>query len=243
MAALAAAIERYVNSASAQWTEKDRKFLEELNMHMIVIKHVAEALEHENKHSKVEELEKSLLELIALENEVKHHRAALHSLPQHYKFEEKETNFAEMLQQGARQSAAQAPSIPEEHELYKSFKSDIWNVHHAGEPMPGQEEDDMVMTTSGLVLNVSCPISGKQVTDLVDPVRSTECRHIYDRASIIDFIRKRRGKKCPIAACPKAIVEEMLEAGRALKLELEQMKRRAGHSQGPNVECTDLDDD
>lgn len=49
---------------------------------------------------------------------------------------------------------------------------DLQNVHHRGQPMPGEEQDDVIMTsTQGNLLNVACPLSGKPVTELSAPVR------------------------------------------------------------------------
>lgn len=48
----------------------------------------------------------------------------------------------------------------------------LQNVHHAGQPMPGEEQEEIVMTsTQSNLLNVTCPLSGKPVTELADPVR------------------------------------------------------------------------
>ena len=48
----------------------------------------------------------------------------------------------------------------------------LQNVHHSGQPMPGEEQEDIVMTGTQCILrNVNCPLSGKPVTELADPVR------------------------------------------------------------------------
>ena len=48
----------------------------------------------------------------------------------------------------------------------------LQNVHHAGQPMPGEEQEDIVMTSTQMsILNVTCPLTGKPVIELVDPVR------------------------------------------------------------------------
>ena len=48
----------------------------------------------------------------------------------------------------------------------------LQKVHHAGQPMPGEEQDDIVMTSTQCnLLNVTCPLSGKPVTELAEPVR------------------------------------------------------------------------
>ncbi|MCI48190.1 E3 SUMO-protein ligase MMS21, partial [Trifolium medium] len=41
-----------------------------------------------------------------------------------------------------------------------------------GQPMPGEEEEDIVMTsTQTNILNFNCPVSGKPITELEEPVR------------------------------------------------------------------------
>lgn len=48
----------------------------------------------------------------------------------------------------------------------------LQNVHHAGQPMAGEEQEDVVMTSTQCnLLNVTCPLSGKPVTELAEPVR------------------------------------------------------------------------
>jgi hypothetical protein len=38
--------------------------------------------------------------------------------------------------------------------------------------MPGEEEEDIIMTsTQANILNFSCPVSGKPITELEEPVR------------------------------------------------------------------------
>lgn len=38
--------------------------------------------------------------------------------------------------------------------------------------MPGEEQEDIVMTsTQSNILNVNCPLTGKPITELVEPVR------------------------------------------------------------------------
>lgn len=38
--------------------------------------------------------------------------------------------------------------------------------------MPGEEQEDIVMTsTQSNILNIKCPLTGKHVTELAEPVR------------------------------------------------------------------------
>lgn len=55
----------------------------------------------------------------------------------------------------------------------------LQNVHHAGQPMPGEEQEDIVMTSTQMsILNVTCPLTGKPVVELTDPVRWYEYNSI-----------------------------------------------------------------
>lgn len=64
----------------------------------------------------------------------------------------------------------------------------VQNVHHAGEPMPGEEQEDIVMTsTQSNILNISCPLSGKPITELAEPVRRYQILQIYPRFSFLPF--------------------------------------------------------
>jgi hypothetical protein len=48
----------------------------------------------------------------------------------------------------------------------------LQNVHHAGQPMPGEEQEDLVVTGTQISLrNVNCPLTMIPVTELKDPVR------------------------------------------------------------------------
>jgi len=45
--------------------------------------------------------------------------------------------------------------------------------------MPGEEQEDIVMTSTQMsILNVTCPLTGKPVIELVDPVRGYEYNFI-----------------------------------------------------------------
>ena len=58
-----------------------------------------------------------------------------------------------------------------------------------GRPVGDEEEEDVEMTQQQI--NTKCPYTGKE---MVDPVRNTICKHSYDKAGIMHYI-KQRGKK------------------------------------------------
>ena len=66
---------------------------------------------------------------------------------------------------------------PEDEERFREFQQKVWEVHHAGQPMPGgsaaaarnaaDEDDDIILEAgaagSDLAKNTRCPISGTEV--------------------------------------------------------------------------------
>ena len=65
---------------------------------------------------------------------------------------------------------------PEQQEEYQDLEERLWNVHHAGQPMPGREEafgedEDLIMENSrgDISKNPKCPISGVEVTQPASP--------------------------------------------------------------------------
>ena len=48
----------------------------------------------------------------------------------------------------------------------------LQEVHHAGQPMPGDEQEELVMTsTQNSILNMHCPLTLKPIIELENPVR------------------------------------------------------------------------
>ena len=55
---------------------------------------------------------------------------------------------------------------------YSVFLNLPQSVHHAGQPMPGEEQEDIVMTSmDSNIKNLKCPLTGKPITELTEPVR------------------------------------------------------------------------
>eukprot|EP00850_Spirogloea_muscicola_P011550 SM000072S21184 [mRNA] locus=s72:187573:189238:- [translate_table: standard] len=190
----------------------------------------------------VEELEQATLELIAKFTELKHHAAALQRLSETYQYKSSvRTDFSAALREEVRRQASATAEVPKDHPHFRGFKSAVWvwlkrhcwkpiptpNVHHAGRPMPGQEDEDIVMTNAedGL-LNLKCPLTGRHVAELEDPVR----RHIYDKAAVLEHVRvlRRQHKQlaCPVAGCSNSmgLTPESLKCSTALLLELQELR-------------------
>ncbi|XP_042425934.1 E3 SUMO-protein ligase MMS21-like [Zingiber officinale] len=100
------------------------------------------------------------------------------------------------------------------------------NVHHAGQPMPGEEQEDIVITsTQNNLLNMKCPLTGKPVTELPNPVHCRmDCKHIYEKEPVIHYIStKKPHPRCPVAGCPKILQVGRVVCDALLTIEIDEM--------------------
>ncbi|KAK9152880.1 hypothetical protein Sjap_000360 [Stephania japonica] len=120
------------------------------------------------------------------------------------------------------------------------------NVHHAGQPMPGDEQEDILVTsTQTNLLNIICPLSGKPITKLGDPVRNMDCKHIYEKMAVMHYIKAKKAQKCPVAGCPKILQAGRIVCDPLLRIEIDEMCSM-GHQTGRSVpveDFTELDED
>jgi len=202
---------------------------------LVTIKMIAEDLERENRSDMVKQLDEAALELIPVSDDIVRLSSALQSIGREY-------NSSNELE-------ADSPSVPENHLFYKQFKEAVWRVHHADEPMPGEEQEEIIMTSSQCnLVNTTCPLTGKPVTELEDPVRSTECKHIYEKKAVMDHIRvlaKKRGCKCAAAGCPKMLTADKLICDPLLRIEIDELRLRGNRSTQAQIvaDCTEIDED
>lgn len=130
--------------------------------------------------------------------------------------------------------------------LLRQFRESVWDVHHAGQPMPGDEQEDLVMTsTQNGFLNTNCPITMKHITELTNPVRCIDCRHIYDKGPIMDHIRRTKAPKCPVAGCPRVLHVASVICDDFLLMEIEELRSsNRGATNATDVEdISDQDED
>eukprot|EP00249_Psilotum_nudum_P005726 c19153_g1_i1 orf=371-1141(-) len=246
-AAAAPGVERMRNAFNAL-ESTNQSLVVDLRSSLIMLKMIAEDLERGNDKDAVEELTRATIETILLLDDVAQHSTALHSLGEEYVAGNELTDFQKLIEERIAQLKADSPSDPENHPYYKQLKEAVWNIHHAGELMPGQENEDIVMTCSQFsIVNLRCPITGKAVVELDDPVRSLDCQHIYDHKAVMDYIKKQGTKKpckCAAAGCPKELLAENLICDGMLKIEIEEMRRRGiVATQAQNVvDYTELED-
>ncbi|KAE9458080.1 hypothetical protein C3L33_10013, partial [Rhododendron williamsianum] len=129
----------------------------------------------------VKELEDAALQLLAASEDCSHLSTAIQSVGNGYQPREEATDFKKLFDDEIAKSKANSSSVPQNHMLLRQFREAIWDlmvvddgkrVHHAGQPMPGEEQEDLVMTsTQSNILNINCPLTGKPITELENPVR------------------------------------------------------------------------
>lgn len=138
-----------------------------------------------------------------------------------------------------------------EHAQLKEFVKQIWYVHHNGEPLPSDavENDDadiivaqvttvqllMIFWITCLIVfvntlfqaseeSVICPLTQQQ---MVEPVRSKQCHHSYERMAILQHLKSRNKRvRCPIAGCSHYVVEGDLEANHNLAFRIKRLQRK-----------------
>ncbi|KAL5730535.1 hypothetical protein ACHQM5_003342 [Ranunculus cassubicifolius] len=233
-----------INNAAATLYADSQTIIVEFRKLMTVMKEIGVDLEKENKNQMVKDLESGVIQLAEACDDCTYLSLAIDSVGNKYEPGEELTDFEKLFGEEIGKAKANSNSAPQNHPHVRQFKEAIWNVHHAGQPMPGDEQEDIVMTsTESNILNITCPLSGKPVVDIAEPVRSIDCKHIYEKEAVMHHMKsKRQIQKCAVAGCPK-----MLQAGRLicdplLRIEIEELRRQA---QQPNVveDCTELDED
>ncbi|CAM8882561.1 unnamed protein product [Rhodiola kirilowii] len=210
-----------------------------------VLRDVAVDLEKENDSDKVQKLEEAMIELLDNSEDCARFSSALVSVGNSYQPNEELTNFEKLLDKEMTR-LKRSSSVPQNSSLLRQFKESVWNVHHAGQPMPGDEQEDLVMTgTQTSLLNNTCPLSGKPVIQLADPVRCVECKHIYEKEAIMQYIMaKRAGAKCPVAACPRVLASSKVVCDPLLLVEIDEMRRSLTNQAGRPIEdFTALDEE
>ncbi|KDO49255.1 hypothetical protein CISIN_1g025405mg [Citrus sinensis] len=177
---------RIRNAATTLYNDNNT-VIGEIRRALGMIKEIAVDLEKDNQSQMVKELEDATIQLMEAFGDCTHHSAAIQSVGNTYQPGTELTDFKKLLVDEDAKSRAASSSVPPNDPLHK-FREAVWNVHHAGELMPGEEQEDIVMTsTQSNILNISCPLSGKPITELAEPVRRYQILQIYPRFSFLPF--------------------------------------------------------
>ncbi|CAI0440948.1 unnamed protein product [Linum tenue] len=209
-----------------------------------MVKNIAVDLEREKESAQIKELETLAVQLSESCDDCICRASAIHNVGNEYQPTPEFTDFKKLLDEQFMKLKA----MPSQHNrLIRQFHEAVWNVHHENQPMPGEEEEDIVMTsTQSNLLNVKCPLSGKMITDLAEPVRSMDCKHIYEKQAVMAYLpRNGTQKRCCIAGCPKVLQAQKLVCDPFLLAEIEELRSiNQQTEQAQNVEdFTGLDDE
>ncbi|KAK6934222.1 Zinc finger, MIZ-type [Dillenia turbinata] len=244
-----------IRSAASSMSNETIHLFAEIRKALIMMKEVAVDLEKDNQFDKVKELEVAALELLASAEDCQRFSSVLESVGNGYtrifychiclslsftfvwKISSQLTDFKKLFDDEAKKLDTTSSSNLQNHQLLRQFREAVWNVHHAGQPMPGEEQEDIVMTsTQCTLLNITCPLSGKPITEIADPVRSVACKHIYDKKAIMQFIRSKKGAvKCPVAACPSLIVADGVIRDSLLLIEIDELRSMSKNAIRPEI--------
>ncbi|KAJ0103564.1 hypothetical protein Patl1_04739 [Pistacia atlantica] len=237
-----------IRNATITLYNENNSLLGEIRKATSLMKEVAVDLERDNQSQMVMKLEDAAMQLSEAYGDCTHYSSSIESIGNSYQPGTELTDFKKLLEGEFVKAKAASSSVPQKESLMRQFREAVWNVHHAGEPMPGEEQEDIIMTSTQCnLLNITCPLSGKPITELADPVRSVDCKHIYEKKAIMAYINKSKNKngRCPVAACPKILKAAKVVCDPLLRVEIDEMRSMNKQSSRPNVieDCTGLDEE
>ncbi|XP_068665926.1 E3 SUMO-protein ligase MMS21 [Aristolochia californica] len=235
-----------IATATTTLSSDIQSIIAEIRRGLSMIKSIAVDLEKENRSDMVKQLEDSVLELLVTSEDCAAYSKAVEAVGNEYQPKEELTDFKKLLEYEVAKLKKDIPSAPQSNPFFRQFKEAVWNVHHAGQPMPGEEQEDIVMTsTQSNLLNITCPLSGKPVTELENPVRSIDCKHIYEKEAVMHYIKSKKSTpRCPVAGCPKILVPQRVIFDPFLLIEIEEMRSKMKESMQATVveDFTELDE-
>ncbi|KAL6205790.1 hypothetical protein ACLB2K_023042 [Fragaria x ananassa] len=223
-----------IRTAATTLYSDNQSLLGDIRKSFNLLKDVAVDLEKANQFDKVKEIENAAVELLATCDHCMLLSSAIQSVGNNYEPPPEPsqlTDFEKLLKTEVAKQKAKSSSSTANQSMIRQFREAVWNVHHAGQPMPGDDQDDIVMTsTDSNIRNTTCPVSGKHVTDLENPVRSIDCKHIYQQKEIMHYLRAKGGRgPCPIAGCPRMLQADKFVPDPLLPLEIQELRDMMQH--------------
>ncbi|XP_039799865.1 E3 SUMO-protein ligase MMS21-like [Panicum virgatum] len=189
------------------------------------MKSLAVEYERDGKSDKVQKLEEMVMEVVASYEDCAALTQAIKAVPEVYQPSDQPMDFETLIEAEVIKIKEASSASVQNHPFFRQFRESVWNVHHAGQPMPGEEQEDIVMTSTQMsILNVTCPLTGKPVIELVDPVRCVDCRHIYEKGPIMHYIRSKKPPQCPIAGCPRVLQIGKVVCDPLLRIEIDELR-------------------
>ncbi|GAB2284479.1 hypothetical protein Dimus_018931 [Dionaea muscipula] len=218
-----------VKNAARTISSDNRSLLLDFRKAVGMMKEIAVELEKQNQTDMVKEVENTVTELLDEYENCVDFSSLIQSIEANYQPGPELTNFKKLFDEELAKIKGSRSSNPQSQQLLRQFREAVWNVHHAGQPMPGEEQADIVMTsTQGNILNITCPLTGKPVTQLAEPVRSLTCKHIYEKSAIMNYIRRKTSPCiCPSSGCPKVLQSDRVVSDHLLLVEIEELRSSA----------------
>ncbi|XP_057963935.1 E3 SUMO-protein ligase MMS21 [Malania oleifera] len=236
-----------IKTAASTLYNDNQSFIADVRKTLNLVKEVAVDLEKEEQSDMVKELEDGFVELLEASENYTQFSSAIQSVGNGYQPEAELTDFKKLFEDEVAKLKANSSSAPQNSPLLRHFREAIWNVHHAGQPMPGEEQEDIVMTSTQCnLLNITCPLTGKPVTELEYPVRSNDCKHIYEQKAVVHYMGLKHAQpQCPVAGCPKLLQMERILCDPLLLVEIDELRSMSKQTVRPNIieDFTDLDED
>ncbi|GAB5357837.1 hypothetical protein AAMO2058_000408900 [Amorphochlora amoebiformis] len=188
--------------------------------------------------SKLEKLRDIYVGMCEVENQMKMHASTVEGVRDWALQTEPDLNtkWAQVIE--AKKEELKRATLEDQkrsiEENLREYDRTVWNVNHRGQPMPGDDDEELVVAE--VKLSIKCPVSG----ELLDkPVRNKECKHVYSYESILQLIGKKTRVNCPCSGCNKMVNKNSLirdqRAERAVKEYIKQTEKRKKQSQ------TDID--
>uniref|UniRef100_A0A5B7BW82 Putative E3 SUMO-protein ligase MMS21 isoform X1 n=1 Tax=Davidia involucrata TaxID=16924 RepID=A0A5B7BW82_DAVIN len=236
-----------IKSVASTLYSDNHSLFAEIRKAIIMMKEVAVDLEKDTQSQMVKELEDGVIQLLEASEDCTHFSSAIQSVGNNYQLGAELTDFTKLFDDEVAKLKASSASVPQNLPLLRQFREAVWNVHHAGQPMPGEEQEDIVMTSTQCnLLNMTCPLSGKPVTELADPVRSVDCKHIYEKKAIMQYIRSKSTRsQCPVTGCPKILQAERVVCDPLLLIEIDEAHSMNKQTARPDIieDFTELEEE
>ena len=221
MAAAGVAELSRVHEKAADLMTSAKEFVKEGVNSMNSVIDAALACEKYGDSERVEKLRAAFKELTEVETDARAHVKALaeiskgnHAVPQR---QESGAMSVVGFTAAIEQLAQQAKQNPRQQENARNriakFEQEIWAVNHAGEAMPGQEDEDLVMEPTQGTINKKCPLCAVPLPELREPVQD-EKGYVYEKEFILQYIAaKGRGGRvaCPCPGTTHYVTKDTLE--------------------------------
>jgi len=204
-------------------------------------------LDGESKQAK--ELKSALESFLRMEYQFRYRSAALKRAKADLlavKFDAETANFAEILARYQEEEAKKPENAEAEQQhvdkAIKSLTKKVWEMNNKGKPMPGQEDEDMVVVNNEELKGPrKCPLTNDV---LENAVKNSECGHSYSEEAVLAYLKNQRKAKkqkahtpvgCPVAGCKQMLSEETLKPDVAERRAVELRQREQEKEKAKNT--------